>query len=164
MVSRWKSAGALRTLLFLSLSVCAVTLSAQQTGAIVGTVMASDGSALPGVTIEARSNVLPTPRTTVSGSKGEYRLLALPPGTYTVKFDLSGMQSVTRNAEVLLSQETRANVTLGLQQTEAVSVTATTTLVDKESATIENGLSTKELQALPKAQDYRDLQKYIPAV
>jgi len=164
MVSRWKSAGALRTLLFLLLSVCAVTVSAQQTGAIVGTVMASDGSALPGVTIEARSNVLPTPRTTVSGSKGEYRLVALPPGTYTVKFDLSGMQSVTRNAEVLLSQETRADVKLGLQATEAVSVTATTTLVDKESATIESGLSTKELQALPKAQDYRDLQKYIPAV
>ena len=37
-------------------------------------------------------------------------------------------------------------------------------LVDKESATIASGLSTKELQALPMAQDYRDLQKFIPAV
>jgi len=165
MVSRWKFADVLRTLLFLFLVACAIPLSAQQTGAIVGNVTASDGSGLPGVTVEARSNVLPTPRTTVTGPKGEYRLLALPPGTYTVKFDLPGMQSMTRNAEVLLSQETRADATLGMQAaTEAVSVTATTTLVDKESATIENGLSTKELQALPKAQDYRDLQKYIPAV
>ncbi|MEO8191682.1 MAG: TonB-dependent receptor [Acidobacteriota bacterium] len=165
MVSRWMSAGVLRTLLFLSLVSCAVPLCAQQTGAIVGKVTASDGSALPGVTIEARSNVLPTPRVAVSGAKGEYRLLALPPGTYTVRFDLSGMQNVTRTAEVQLAKDTPLEVVLGLQSATAeVSVTATVSLVDKESATISSGLSTQELRSLPIAQDYRDLQKYIPTV
>ena len=53
-----------RALLFLSLVALAIPLFAQQTGAIHGRVQATDGSVLPGVTVEARSNVLPQPRVT----------------------------------------------------------------------------------------------------
>ncbi len=49
----------LRTLLFLSLVSFAIPLFAQQTGSISGKVTASDGSALPGVTVEARSERSP---------------------------------------------------------------------------------------------------------
>jgi len=155
----------LRTLLFLSLVLCAMPLLAQQTGAISGRVTASDGSALPGVTVEARSDVLPGPRVTVTAANGEYRLRALPPGSYTLKFDLSGMKSVTRNAQVQLDQDTVADASLGMQAvTESATVTAEVSLVDKESAAIASGLSTQELRSLPIAQDYRDLQKFIPSV
>src|SRR6266542_5653848 len=109
------SARVLCTLLFLSLLLCAVPLFAQQTGSISGRVTASDGSALPGVTVEARSDVLPGPRVTVTAANGEYRLRALPPGSYTLKFDLSGMKSVTRNAQVQLDQDTVADASLGMQ-------------------------------------------------
>ena len=154
-----------RTLLFLSLALCAIPLFGQQTGEISGKVTAADGSALPGVTVEARSDVLPGPRVTASGRNGEYRLLALPPGSYVLKFDLSGMKGVTRNAEVQLAQDTVADVSLGLQAvSESATVTAEVSMVDKESATIASGLSTKELRSLPIAQDYRDLQKFIPSV
>ena len=159
------SARVLRTLLFLSLVLCAIPLLGQQTGEISGKVTAADGSGLPGVTVEARSPVLPQARVTVTGRNGEYRLPALLPGTYTLKFDLSGMQSVTRNAQVQLAQDTVADVSLGLQAiAESATVTAEVSMVDKESATVASGLSTKELQALPIAQDYRDLQKFIPSV
>ena len=156
---------ALRSLLFLSLVLFAIPLFAQQTGSISGKVTASDGSALPGVTVEARSDVLPGPRVTVTGANGEYRLRALPPGSYTLKFDLSGMKGATRKAEVQLDKDTGADVTLGMQAvSESATVTAEVSLVDKESAAITSGVSTKQLQALPIAQDYRDIQKYIPAV
>src|SRR5262245_22679914 len=59
---------------------------AQQTGAIIGKVTASDGAVLPGVTIEARSDVLPGPRVTTTAGNGEYRLPALPPGSYALTF------------------------------------------------------------------------------
>ncbi len=156
---------ALRSLLFLSLVLFAIPLFAQQTGSISGKVTASDGSALPGVTVEARSDVLPGPRVTVTGANGEYRLRALPPGSYTLKFDLSGMKGATRKAEVQLDKDTGADVTLGMQAvSESATVTAEVSLVDKESAAITSGVSTKQLQALPIAQEYRDIQKYIPAV
>ena len=88
------------------LALCAALLpglaSAQQTGTIVGKVLDTGGLVLPGVTVEARSNVLPAPRVTVTGDAGEFRLPALPPGTYTVEFALSGMATLTRQVEVQL--------------------------------------------------------------
>ena len=72
-------------LLVLALCCCVPAAAlAQQTGAIIGKVVDSTGGALPGVTVEARSDVLPSPRVTVTGATGEYRLPALPPGDYTV--------------------------------------------------------------------------------
>ena len=63
-----------RILLCLCLTLISTSLFAQQTGAVHGTVKAVDGSALPGVTVEAKSNVLPQPRITHTDSSGEYRL------------------------------------------------------------------------------------------
>ncbi|HEV8660827.1 MAG TPA: carboxypeptidase regulatory-like domain-containing protein [Thermoanaerobaculia bacterium] len=155
----------LRILLFsfLAILICAA-LFAQQTGSISGKVT-TEGVGLPGVTVEARSNILPQPRVTVTDSNGEYRLPQLPPGSYTVTFSLSGMQTVTRKAEVLLGQNTPADVTMGVQAvSESITVTAEATLVDKTSTQIETGISQKEIQALPVSQNYGDLQKLIPGV
>ena len=117
------------------------------------------------MTVEARSDVLPGPRVTVTGANGDYRLPALPPGSYTVKFDLSGMQSLTRKAQVQLAQDTAADVTLGVSGVaETVTVTAEASLIDKDSATIATGLSNEQIHGLPVGQDYRDLQKLIPGV
>ena len=84
--------------------------AAQQTGTIVGKVLDTGGLVLPGVTVEARANVLPAPRVTMTGGAGEYRLPALPPGSYTVTFTLSGMATVTRQVEVQLGQDTAVDV------------------------------------------------------
>ncbi len=157
----------LRTLLcilVIMLLSCTAIL-AQQTGSISGRVTATDGSALPGVTVEARSNVLPQPRVTTSDANGEYRLPALQPGAYTLTFSLAGMQTVTRKGEVILSQNLVADARLGVQGlAETITVTAEATLVDKTSTAIQSGLSSEQIQGLPVAQDWRDLQKLIPGV
>ena len=138
---------------------------AQQTGSITGKVTASDGSALPGVTVEARSDVLPQPRVANTEVTGEYSLPALIPGTYTVTFTLSGMQTVTRKAEVQLRQNTAVDATLGVAGVaESITVTAEATLVDRSSTAIQSGLSSEQIRQLPMQQDYRDLQKLIPGV
>lgn len=156
----------LRRLLFCLIAVLvAVTAFGQQTGAISGRVTATDGSALPGVTVEARSNSLPQPRLTVTDGNGDFRLPALQPGSYTLTFSLSGMQPLTRRAEVSLSENTVADAKLGLQGvSETITVTAEASLVDKQSTAIQNGYSSEQVQALPTGQEYRDLQKLIPGV
>ncbi len=155
----------LRVLLLPALLLAATPLVAQQTGEIVGTVKDTAGAVLPGVTVQATSNVLPRARETVSSAGGEYRLPALPPGTYTLTFGLSGMQTVTRTAQVLLAQQTRADATLGVAGiTEAVTVTAEVSLIDKDSATIKSSIASQEIMGLPVGQEYRDLQKLIPGV
>jgi hypothetical protein len=153
-------------LLFLAALLLTTPLAfAQQTGSIRGRVTTTDGQELPGVTVEARSNALPQPRTTVTETNGEYRLPALQPGAYTVTFTLSGMQDVTRRAQVLLGQETPIDVKLGVASlSENITVTAETTLVNTESSEIQSGLNTQQIEQLPVAQDYKDLQKLIPGV
>src|SRR5262245_34970930 len=74
------------------------TLAAQaQEANIIGQVTDESGAVLPGVTVTATSPALQVPQvTTVSDERGEYRLAALPIGTYTVEYTLSGFQTVRR--------------------------------------------------------------------
>src|SRR5256885_6694303 len=81
-----------RLVVSLILVLAAAGAFAQQTGSISGRVLATDGSALPGVTVEGRSAQLPQPRVTTTDMNGDYRLPALIPGTYTLTFTLAGMQ------------------------------------------------------------------------
>ncbi|HYR29323.1 MAG TPA: carboxypeptidase regulatory-like domain-containing protein, partial [Thermoanaerobaculia bacterium] len=138
---------------------------AQQTGSVSGHVTATDGAALPGVTVEARSSVLPQPRVTITSETGEYRLPQLQPGAYTITYNLAGLQAVTRTVNVQLNQNAEVNVALGMAGVEeSITVTAEASLVDRQSTELQSTLSSKELETLPLTQDYRDLQKLIPGV
>jgi hypothetical protein len=154
-----------RTFVGLFLALSAVPAFAQQTGSIQGKVMDTGGAVLPGVTVEARSNVLPGPRVTVTGGDGSYQLPALPPGEYALTFTLSGMQTATKKVAVQLSEITPADAALGVGGlTESVTVTAEATLVDRTSAAISSGIPNSQITQVPVGQEYRDLIKLIPGV
>src|SRR5262245_57281476 len=139
----------LRTILALGaagLALLATPVYAQQTGAISGKVVGPDGLGMPGVTVEAQSNVLPTPRVTTTSATGEFRMPALVPGEYTVTFTLSGMQTVTRKAAVVLDRDTSVDAKLAIQGvTETVSVTADAALTEKNTATLKNSISQDQI-------------------
>ena len=153
------------TFLFLLLVISTTSVLAQQTGSVQGKVTDSGGAVLPGVTVEARSDVLPGPRVTVTGGDGTYQLPALPPGQYVLTFTLSGMQTATKKVGVQLSEITSADAALGVGGlTETVTVTADATIVDKTSAAITSGISNDQIKMVPVGQEYRDLIKLIPGV
>jgi hypothetical protein len=128
-------------------------------------VATTDGSFLPGVTVEARSTVLPQPRVTVTSETGEYRLPLLPVGRYTVTFSLAGLETVTRNVDVTLGQDAATNVTIGVAGVaESITVTADATLVDANTTELESTVSDEMIENLPVGQNYRDLLKLAPAV
>src|SRR5258707_10005256 len=80
-------------------------LSAQgvQTGTIRGVVHDDQGLAIPGVTVTVSSPALQGTRVATTDSSGSYVFATLPPGgDYTVKFDLSGFNSVSRTTTVPL--------------------------------------------------------------
>jgi hypothetical protein len=154
--------------LLLSLLVLAISIplvAQQSSGGISGRVTAVDGSALPGVTVEARSNVLPQPRVTTTQENGNYRLPSLPPGTYTVTFTLAGMDTRTRTVQVFLGQDQNVNVALGVAGiAESITVTADTPLIDPTSTEVKTALDSVQIQELPTGQDYRHLMALIPGV
>ena len=153
------------TFLFLFSALLAIPAAAQQTGSIQGKVTDSGQAVLPGVTVEARSDVLPGPRVTLTASDGAYQLPALPPGQYALTFTLAGMQTATRKVAVQLSETVSADAQLGVGGvTESVTVTGEVTLIDKSSAAITSGISNSQIALVPVGQEYRDLIKLIPGV
>ena len=90
-------------ILIACLMLSAAAALAQQTGSIQGKVIDTSGAVLPGVTIEARSDVLPGPRVTTTDVSGVFQMPALPPGEYKVTYTLQGMQTVTKTVRVALA-------------------------------------------------------------
>src|SRR5437667_2787340 len=65
--------------------------------AVAGIVKDSSGAILPGVSVEASSPVLiEKSRTVVTDGTGQYRIVDLIPGTYSVTFALSGFATIRR--------------------------------------------------------------------
>ena len=66
---------------------------------ITGVVKDASGGVLPGVTVEAASPVLiEKVRSVASDATGQYRIVDLRPGTYSVTFTLPGFSTVKRES------------------------------------------------------------------
>ncbi len=120
-----------------------------QTGAVTGVVRLSDGSVLPGVTVTIESPALQGKRNQTSGPNGDYVFKLLPPGDYTVTFELAGMNKVTRSARVEVGGTTRADATMEIAAaTAAITVTGSATDVEKTAVHGAN-YTAKEVDHLP---------------
>ena len=85
-----------RIVLTLLATVLVPTVVAAQSS-ITGVVRDSSGAVLPGVTVEAASDALiEKVRTAVTDGTGQYRILDLRQGVYTVSFSLTGFNTVKR--------------------------------------------------------------------
>src|SRR5262245_23047731 len=66
---------------------------------ITGVARDASGAVLPGVTVEAASPALiEKTRSVVTGVDGQYRIVDLRPGSYTVTFTLAGFSTIRREA------------------------------------------------------------------
>ena len=90
-----------RTLVVVAVSLLAPAAAYAQ-AAITGVVRDTSGAVLPGVTVEAASPVLiEKVRSVVSGATGQYRIVDLRPGSYSVRFTLPGFNTFRREGIVL---------------------------------------------------------------
>src|SRR5262245_25655206 len=104
-----------RAVLFAVVSMWAVCGSAfaqsTTTGAIAGVVKDATGAVLPGVTVEAASPALIEKMVSaVADEAGNYKIVNLRPGTYSVTFTLAGFSTVKREGiEVSLGATANVN-------------------------------------------------------
>jgi len=99
-----------------------------QTGIITGLVKDQTGMPLPGATVTVTSPVLQGMRTAVTDDIGAYIIRGLPPGTYRVRIELTGMTTATDMAEVPLGGTAEVNASLEVARLqEAVQVSAAVT-------------------------------------
>jgi outer membrane receptor for ferrienterochelin and colicin len=83
------------------------------TGKLTGRVT-NDGQALPGVSVTATSPALQGTRTTVTSSNGDYNFPSLPPGEYTITFELAGLETVTQTVRMSAAQTTQLDAAMSI--------------------------------------------------
>ena len=149
--------------------LCAVllpsTAAAQST--IAGVVRDSSGAVLPGVTVEASSPALiEKVRAAATDGAGQYRIVDLRPGVYTVTFTLTGFNTVKREGLELASNFTAPlNVEMRVGSLEeTITVTGETPLVDVQSATQQQALKRDVLDAIPNGRNMPAVGKLLPGI
>ncbi len=84
------------------ISLTTFATSARAQSAIAGTVKDTSGAVLPGVTIEASSDVLiEKTRSVVTNGQGQYTIVDLRPGVYSLAFPLPGFSGFKRDGIAL---------------------------------------------------------------
>src|SRR5712671_890828 len=147
--------------------VCLSTPAFSQ-AAVAGAVRDSSGAILPGVNVEASSPVLiEKSRAVVTDGTGQYRIVDLKPGTYTVTFTLSGFSTIKREAvELTGAGVTTINADMRVGAvSETVTVTGETPVVDIQTSTKrEVVLSNEVLAAVPVSRTYGNVLALVPGV
>ena len=136
----------------LLVTVGAVPASAQvTTGSIFGIVTDESGGVLPGVTVTITSTAVPGSPSDVTSATGAYRFPALPPGSYSLLFDLQGFAALRReNLPLPLGSNVEINVQMkvgGLAET--VTVTSESPVVDATSNEVSTNYNREWVQNAP---------------
>ena len=125
---------------------------AQSNSNIAGVVKDGTGAVVPGVTVEAASPALiEKVRTVVSDAAGQYKIVNLVPGGYTVTFTLSGFNTVRREGVVLTASFT-ANVNADLRigaLEETVTVSGASPTVDVQNVVVQRVVTRDIMDAIP---------------
>ena len=145
------------------LSVPALTFAQ---GSITGVVRDSSG-VLPGATVEVSSPVLIEKlRTASTDGSGQYRIIDLRPGTYTVTVKLQGFNTVRREGiEVTGTAVSRVDAEMRIGSLEeTLTVTAESPIVDVQSVRRQTTVDGDVIASLPTSRSYGALFQLIPAV
>ncbi len=136
----------------------------QLSGSIAGVVKDTSGAVMPGVTVEAASPALiEKVRSVVTDDQGQYKIVSLVPGTYTVTFSLPGFSTVKRDGIELTTGFTAAvsaELKVGAVE-ETVTVSGAAPVVDTQNVATQNVFSSTLLNQLPNA---RTVRSYAPLI
>ncbi|HEV8268882.1 MAG TPA: TonB-dependent receptor, partial [Thermoanaerobaculia bacterium] len=133
------------------------------TGTITGKVT-NEGQALPGVSVTAKSPALQGSRTVVSSGNGDYAIVNLPPGDYTVLFSISGFQPVTKPVKVSASQTSSLDAAISLSAVTAEVVAVAKGEQISENAQASTTYTTELLGKLPTARNVASAVNLTPGV
>ncbi|HLG55947.1 MAG TPA: TonB-dependent receptor [Vicinamibacterales bacterium] len=132
---------------------------------ITGVARDSSGAVLPGVTVEAASPALiEKVRTAVTDGGGQYRIVDLRAGTYTVTFTLTGFSTSKREGIVLegaFTATVNGELRVGALE-ETITVTGETPIVDVQSVRRQTVLDNDIISSIPATRSYNSLMQLMP--
>lgn len=143
-----------------------LTTPASAQSVITGTVKDTSGAVMPGVSVEAASPALiEGRRAAMTDTSGQYRIIDLRPGNYTLTFTLQGFNTVRRELE--LSSNFTATIDIALSVgtlEESVTVTGASPVVDVQSNVKQQVMARDVLDAVPTARTIQSIGQLVVGV
>ena len=122
---------------------------------------------MPGVTVEATSPVLiERVRSSTTDNAGQYKVVNLPPGRYTVTFSLTGFNSVKREG-IDLSAGFTATVNGDLRVgslEETITVSGASPVVDVQNTRQQTTMTREVIDSIPAAKSPQSFAVLVPGV
>ena len=126
----------------------------------------TSGAVLPGVTVEAASDVLiEKVKSATTDASGTYRISDLRPGTYTVSFTMPGFNTFRR--EVRLAAEFTATINADLavgSLEETVTVTGASPVVDVTTATKTQTMDRESIDVIPTGRSIQGMAQLVVGI
>ena len=151
--------------------VCFLILAAPpalaQQGMIIGTAVDETKAALPGVAITATDQDTGRVMSAVTDDRGEYRIVNVLPGKYTIQAELAGFTTISlKDIEILVGQNARIPLSLKLATVnETLTVLAESPLVDTASSQVSGNVDRRQMEELPlQGRNWMELSKMIKGI
>ena len=142
-----------------------VSLQAQQTGSVVGSVMDKTGAVVPQSKVTLINNATKDVRTTTANSEGFFSFSGVVTGDFSVRVDSKGFRPAELSG-VHISPGDRRNVAVTLEvasEGASVVVTASTSAATVDSADLSNTVDSGDIQKLAlTGRDVTELIKTLP--
>jgi hypothetical protein len=133
---------------------------ADVTGTILGVVTDSSGAIMQGVQVKATNVGTNMETEATTNATGEYRIMELPVGQYTVRATYSGFQTFVETSVVLtVNEQHRVDIVMQVgTTTQEVSVTANAAQIETTNTQLGQVIAEKEILLLPlDGRSYLDL-------
>jgi hypothetical protein len=155
-----------RAFLLVVASLVLMPAAARAQSVFTGTVKDTSGAVMPGVTVEAASPVLiEKVKSAISDENGQYRIVDLRPGRYTLTFTLPGFNTVTREVDLEGNFTATINIELAVGTLqESVTVSGASPVVDVQSNAKQQVLTRDVLSAVPTAGTIQGLGQLVVGV
>jgi hypothetical protein len=158
---------AVKRVLFVLAWLVILPASAFAQASITGVVQDTSGAVLPGVTVEAASPALiEKVRSAVTDGSGQYRIVDLRPGVYSVTFTLAGFNTVKREGIELRGSFTasvNADLNVG-NVTETITVSGESPTVDVQNANAQRALTKEVLDSIPAGRSHLTQAVLVPGL
>jgi outer membrane receptor protein involved in Fe transport len=154
--------------LLFALAASAVFAQSQATGGdIEGRVLDPQGAVIPNATVTAKNKDTGFERTAKTDVEGNYRIILLPPGIYTVGASASGFQPA-RNHDVTVTVGGRATLDFVFDLnnlTADVTVSSDAPVVETARTSVATTVNERSIQNLPiNGRNFQDFSTLSPGV
>ena len=150
------------------LGVPHVAVAQVRYGSIIVEVRDGTGSAVPGADVTITQQGTNLTRTSVTTSSGQVTFATIPPGTYTVRVNLSGFKEFL-TTDLVVAEDSVMRVASVLQVgqvTDTVTVSGAAAVLQTDRADVRTDLASAQLQNLPVpvGRNYQNLFVTVPGI